>query len=202
MQIEANNYPVAVLGAGTMGEGISQIAASAGHPVMLYDVSQQHLVTALENIAKRLERSVKKEKITPEKRELILGNLIPQKTLGDLSQAKLVIEGIIEDLAIKQTLFCELESLLAENVILATNTFSIDLNKMGSVLKRPQHFVGMHFFNPAPIMALVEIVRSQHTDSSVADTVFKLSEKWSNNPVHVRSSPGFIVNRVARPFYS
>ena len=105
MQIEANNYPVAVLGAGTMGEGIAQIAASAGHPVMLYDVSQQQLETALENIAKRLERSVKKEKITPEKRELILGNLIPQKTLGDLSQAKLVIEAIIEDLAIKQTVF-------------------------------------------------------------------------------------------------
>ena len=103
---------------------------------------------------------MKKEKITPEKRELILGNLIPQKTLGDLSQAKLVIEGIIEDLAIKQTLFCELESLLAENVILATNTSSFDLNKMCSVLKRPQYFVGMHFFNPAPIMALVEIVRS------------------------------------------
>ena len=145
---------------------------------------------------------MKKEKITPEKRELILGNLIPQKTLGDLSQAKLVIEAIIEDLAIKQTVFCELESLLAENVILATNTFSIDLNKMGSVLKRPQHFVGMHFFNPAPIMALVEIVRSQHTDSAVADTVFKLSEQWGKSPVHVRSSPGFIVNRVARPFYS
>ena len=202
MQIEANNYPVAVLGAGTMGEGIAQIAASAGHPVMLYDVSQQQLETALENIAKRLARSVKKEKITAAKRELILGNLIPQKTLGDLSQAKLVIEAIIEDLVIKQTVFCELESLLAEDVILATNTSSFDLNKMGSVLKRPQHFVGMHFFNPAPIMALVEIVRSQHTDSAVADTVFKLSEQWGKSPVHVRSSPGFIVNRVARPFYS
>jgi 3-hydroxybutyryl-CoA dehydrogenase len=122
MQIEANNYPVAVLGAGPMGEGIAQIAARAGHPVMLYDVSQQQLETALENIAKRLERSVKKEKITAEKKELILGNLIPQKTLGDLSQAKLVIEAIIEDLAIKQAVFCELESLLAEDVILATNT--------------------------------------------------------------------------------
>ena len=202
MQIEANNYPVAVLGAGTMGEGIAQIAATAGHPVMLYDVSQQQLETALENIAKRLERSVKKEKITAERRAEILKNLSPQKTLGELAQAKLVIEAIIEDLAIKQAVFCELESLLAEDVILATNTSSFDLNKMGSVLKRPQHFVGMHFFNPAPVMALVEIVRSEDTDSAVADTVFKLSEQWGKSPVHVRSSPGFIVNRVARPFYS
>ena len=202
MQIEANNYPVAVLGAGTMGEGIAQIAATAGHPVMLYDVSQQQLQTALDNIAKRLERSVKKEKITAEKREQILVNLRPAKTLGELSEAKLVIEAIIEDLAIKQTVFCELESLLAEDVILATNTSSFDLNKMGSVLKRPQHLVGMHFFNPAPVMALVEIVSSQDTDSTVADTVFKLSEQWGKSPVHVRSSPGFIVNRVARPFYS
>jgi len=122
MQIEANNYPVAVLGAGTMGEGIAQIAASAGHSVMLYDVSQQQLETALENIAKRLERSVKKEKITAERRAEILKNLSPQKTLGELAQAKLVIEAIIEDLAIKQAVFCELESLLAEDVILATNT--------------------------------------------------------------------------------
>jgi len=202
MQIEASNYPVAVIGAGTMGEGIAQIAASAGHPVLLYDVSQQQSQNALENIAKRLERSLKKGKITAEKRKQILENLSPRETLGELSQAKLVIEAIIEDLAIKQAVFCELESLLAEDVILATNTSSFDLNKIGSVLKRPQHFVGMHFFNPAPVMALVEIVRSQDTDSDVADTVFKLSEQWAKSPVHVRSSPGFIVNRVARPFYS
>ncbi len=202
MQIELNNYPVAVLGAGTMGEGIAQTAASAGHPVMLYDVSQQQLETAFENIAKRLERSVKKGKITIENRNQILKNLSPRKTLGELDQAKLVIEAIIEDIAIKQEVFCKLELLLADDVILATNTSSIDLNKMSSVLKRPQHLVGMHFFNPAPIMALVEIVRSKDTASAVADTVFTLAEKWGKSPVNVRSSPGFIVNRVARPFYS
>ena len=202
MQIELNNYPVAVLGAGTMGEGIAQTAASAGHPVMLYDVSQQQLETAFENIAKRLERSVKKGKITAEKRDQILKKLSPRKTLGELDQAKLVIEAIIEDIAIKQEVFCKLELLLADDVILATNTSSIDLNKMSSVLKRPQHLVGMHFFNPAPIMALVEIVRSKDTASAVADTVSTLAEKWGKSPVNVRSSPGFIVNRVARPFYS
>ena len=201
MQIEANNYLVAVLGAGTMGEGIAQTVASSGHPVMLYDVSQQQLQIAIENIAKRLERSVKKEKITTEKRDQILENISPQKTLGELAKAKLVIEAIIEDLTIKQTVLCEVESLVAEDVILATNTSSFDLNKMGNVLKRPQHLVGMHFFNPAPVMALVEIVSSKHTAPLVADTVFKLSEQWGKSPVHVRSSPGFIVNRVARPFY-
>ena len=168
---------------------------------MLYDVSQQQLQIALENIAKRLESSVKKEKITAEKRDQILENISPQKTLGELAKAKRVIEAMIEDLAIKQTVLCEVESLVAGDAILATNTSSFDLNKMGTVLKRPQHLVGMHFFNPAPVMALVEIVSSKHTAPLVADTVFKLSEQWGKSPVHVRSSPGFIVNRVARPFY-
>jgi len=202
MQIETKNYPVAVFGAGTMGEGIAQIAATAGHPVLLYDVSQEQTQTAFGNIATRLERSMQKGKITAEKRVQILTNLRPTQTLEQLSQAKLVIEAIIEDLEIKQTVFCQLESMLAEDVILATNTSSIDLNKLGSVLKRPQRLVGMHFFNPAPVMALVEVVRSTETDSTVADTIFNFAEQWGKSPVHVRSSPGFIVNRAARPFYS
>ena len=103
---------------------------------------------------------------------------------------------------IKQDVFSQLESLLEEDAILATNTSSIDLNEMGSVLKRPERLVGMHFFNPAPVMALVEVVQSTETDSEVADMVFSLAEHWGKSPVHVRSSPGFIVNRAARPFYS
>ena len=202
MQIDPKNYPIAVLGTGTMGEGIAQTAATAGHPVMLYDVSQEQTRAALENIAKRLDRSTKKRKITAEKKVQIQANLSPKQSLKELAPAKLVIEAIIEDLEIKQNVFCQLESLLGADAILATNTSSIDLNKMGSTLKRPERLVGMHFFNPAPIMALVEIVRSLETDSEVSDTVFTLAEKWGKSPVHVRSSPGFIVNRAARPFYS
>ena len=202
MQIESKCYPVAVLGAGTMGEGIAQIAATSGHPVMLYDVSQAQTQGAIENIAKRLERSVNKEKITDEKRTQILANISPARALGELAQVKLAIEAIIEDLGIKQDVFSQLESLLEADAILATNTSSIDLNKMGSKLKHPQRLVGMHFFNPAQVMALVEIVHSTETDSEVADLVFSLAEEWGKSPVHVRSSPGFIVNRAARPFYS
>ena len=149
MQIESKCYPVAVLGAGTMGEGIAQIAATSGHPVILYDVSQSQTQGAIENIAKRLERSVNKEKITDEKRTQILANISPARALGDLAQVKLAIEAIIEDLGIKQDVFSQLESLLEADAILATNTSSIDLNKMGSKLKHPQRLVGMHFFNPA-----------------------------------------------------
>jgi len=202
MQIESKCYPVAVLGAGTMGEGIAQIAATFGHPVMLYDVSQAQTQGAIENIAKRLERSVNKGKITYEKKTQILANISPARALGELAQVKLAIEAIIEDLEIKQDVFSQLESLLEADAILATNTSSIDLNKMGSKLKHPQRLVGMHFFNPAQVMALVEIVHSTETDSEVADLVFSLAEEWGKSPVHVRSSPGFIVNRAARPFYS
>jgi len=202
MQIESKYFPVAVLGAGTMGEGIAQIAATSGHPVMLYDLSQEQTLGAIENIAKRLERSVNKEKITDEKRNQILANISPVQALRELTRAKLAIEAIIEDLGIKQDVFSQLESLMEADTILATNTSSIDLNKMCSKLKHPERLVGMHFFNPAPIMALVEIVRSTETDSEVADLVFSLAEEWGKSPVHVRSSPGFIVNRAARPFYS
>ncbi|MBC8259058.1 MAG: 3-hydroxyacyl-CoA dehydrogenase [SAR324 cluster bacterium] len=202
MQIESNNYPVAVLGAGTMGEGIAQIAATAGHPVQLYDVSQKQTQAAVKNIAGRLERSVKKEKITEERKAKILANISAASVLKELASAKLVIEAIIEDLAIKQDVFSQLETLLAEDAVLATNTSSIDLNKMGSVLQRPERLVGMHFFNPAPVMALVEVVSSAATNSELAGFVFSLAEQWGKSPVHVRSSPGFIVNRVARPFYS
>ena len=202
MQIEANNYSIAVLGAGTMGEGIAQIAGTAGHPVMIYDVSHEQIQSAIENIGSRLERSVSKGIIANEKKTQILANINPVQTLEELAKAKLVIEAIIEDLAVKRDIFSKLESILDTDAILATNTSSIDLNKMCRVLKRPDRLVGMHFFNPAPVMSLIEVVRSTETDSEVADFIFSLAEQWGKNPVHVRSSPGFIVNRVARPFYS
>ena len=134
MQIEA--YTIAVLGAGTMGEGIAQIAGTAGHPVLLYDVSQVQTQSAIENIDKRLQRTVHKEKITDKKRTRILTNIKPVQTLEELAKAKLSIEAIIEDLLIKQEVFSQLELLLEEDAILATNTSSIDLNEMASVLKR------------------------------------------------------------------
>ena len=201
MEIEAENYPIAVMGAGTMGRGIAQAAASAGHPVMLYDVAEKHTQDAIEYIGQRLEESLQKGKITENSKVQILNNIKPVYVLDELFQAKLIIEAVIEDLKIKQELFCRMESVLESGTILSTNTSSLDLSKISTTLKRPERFVGMHFFNPVPVMALVEIIHTAETDPSVTEFVFQLAKKWGKVPVHVRNSPGFIVNRAARPFY-
>ena len=199
MQIEANNYTIAVLGSGTMGQGIAQIAGTAGHPVLLYDVSQEQTQSAIENIAVRLKRSVNKEKITDKKRTQILANIKPVQTFEELAKAKLAIEAIIEDLLIKQDVFSQLELLLEEDAILATNTSSIDLNEMGRVLKRPERLVGMHFFNPAPVMSLVEIIRALQTSDETFATTKAIALQLGKTPVEVTDSPGFVVNRMLVP---
>ena len=201
MEIEAENYTVAVMGAGTMGRGIAQVAASAGHPVMLYDVAEKHTQDAIEFIGQRLEDSFQKGKITENSKVQVLKNIKPVHALDELFKAKLIVEAVIEDLEIKQELFCRLESVLEAESILSTNTSSLDLNKIVTNLKRPERFVGMHFFNPVPVMALVEIIHTAETDPRITEFVSKLVKKWGKIPVHVRNSPGFIVNRAARPFY-
>ena len=201
MEIEAGNYPIAVMGAGTMGRGIAQVAALAGHPVMLYDVAEKHTRDAIEFIGKRLEDSFKKGKITENSKVQVHKNIKPVHVLDELFEAKLIIEAVIEDLEIKQELFCRLESFLEAEAILSTNTSSLDLNKIGTNLKRPERFVGMHFFNPVAVMELVEIIHTAKTDPRITEFVSKLVKKWGKIPVHVRNSPGFIVNRAARPFY-
>jgi len=201
MEIEAENYTVAVMGAGTMGRGIAQVAASAGHPVMLYDIAEKHTQAAIEFIGQRLEISFRKGKITENSKEQVLKNIKPVHSLEELFQSKLIIEAVVEDLKIKQELFCMLESILDSGTILSTNTSSLDLNKIGTNLKCPERFVGMHFFNPVPLMSLVEIIHTTETERSVTEFVSRLVKKWGKTPVHVRDSPGFIVNRAARPFY-
>jgi len=196
-----NKFPIAIVGLGTMGEGIAQTIASAGHPVQIFDISANKTEEALKNISKRLKKLVDKDKITSLKRTKILENISPVKNLNDLARSKLIVESIIEDLTSKQNIFCKLESIISKNVILATNTSSIDLNILSRKLKRPDRLVGIHFFNPAPVMKLVEIVSSDKTDPAVTELVSTLSKKWGKIPVNVRSSPGFIVNRAARPFY-
>ncbi len=201
VNMRKNNFPIAIVGLGTMGEGITQTIASAGHPVWVFDISEKKTKEALKNITNRLKKLVDKDKISSLKMDKIIENITPVKNLNDLVRSKLIIESIIEDLTSKQNIFCELESIISENVILATNTSSIDLNMISGKLKHPGRLVGIHFFNPAPVMKLVEIVSSSKTDKAVAELVSTLSEKWGKTPVNVRSSPGFIVNRAARPFY-
>lgn len=193
---------VAVIGAGTMGAGIAQVAAAAGHPVLLYDVAEgaaQHGVTVT---AKGLERLVERGRITAAERDGLLDRIKPVDDLESLAPAGLVIEAVVEDLEVKRGMFTRLESICEASVILATNTSSLSITAIGAGLARPGRLVGMHFFNPAPVMRLVEVVSGSATDRGVAETVHATAAAWGKSPVYARSSPGFIVNRVARPFYA
>jgi len=201
MGIKTGNYPLAVVGAGTMGRGIAQVAASAGHPVMLYDVAEKNTLDAIELIRQRIEDSFQKGKITENIKVQVIKNIKPVHELDELFKSKLIVEAVIEDLEIKQDLLCRLESFLGAEAILSTNTSSLDLKKIGKKLKRPERFVGIHFFNPVPVMELVEIIHTDETDPSITKFVSKLVKEWGKIPVHVLNSPGFIVNRAARPFY-
>lgn len=193
---------IAVIGAGTMGAGVAQVAAAAGHKTLLFDTNPSAIDRAITNIDKGLVRQVERGRMDAAQRQQILDNLHPADTLEQLSEAKLVIEAILEDLAIKRDLFAKLESICSEQTILATNTSSISITAIAKELMRPERLVGMHFFNPAPIMKLVEVISGITTSQETADTVFATAEVWGKKAVYAKSTPGFIVNRVARPFYA
>ena len=196
------NTQVAVIGAGAMGAGIAQVAAQAGHPVKLYDNRPGAAAQAVAGIDRQLARLVEKGKLPAGEREAIVARLCPVDTLDTLADARLVIEAIVENLSVKQGLLHELEALCADDCILASNTSSLSITSLAAGLKRPQQVVGMHFFNPAPLMALVEVVSGLATDPAVAACLYDTAKAWGKQPVHARSTPGFIVNRVARPFYA
>lgn len=193
---------VAIVGAGAMGAGIAQVAAAAGHRVKLFDAmpavahkSRQRIITALDGL-------VAKGKLASAERDEIADRIEPAETLAELSVASLVVEAIIEDLEAKRALFVELERHLTRSAILATNTSSLSVTGIARALSAPERCVGMHFFNPAPVMKLVEVVSGAATSRQVADTVFDTAVAWGKVAVHARSTPGFIVNRVARPYYA
>ncbi len=192
---------VAVVGAGTMGAGIAQVAAQAGHRVLLYDAQAGAVERAVGNIERLLQRGVEKGRLTESERDRTLRRLVAAGSMGDLAGAGLAIEAVVEDLEVKRSIFGELQSLLPDDAILASNTSSLSITAIAAGLDRPERLVGMHFFNPAPLMALVEIVSGLATDPAVAETAFDTAAAWGKSPVHARSTPGFIVNRVARPFY-
>ncbi len=193
---------IAVIGAGTMGAGIAQVAASAGHPVLLFDAAEGAAQRGIDNTAKGLAKLIERGKMSQADVDALLSRLTPVDALADLAPAGLVIEAIVERLDIKQQVFGQLEEICAENTVIATNTSSISVTAIGSTLQRPQNLVGMHFFNPAPIMKLVEVISGLDTDPEVAADIFALSASWGKQPVMAKSTPGFIVNRVARPFYA
>ena len=189
--------PIAVIGAGTMGAGIAQVAAVAGHPVILYDAMEGAAGRAVTAIRDRVARLVAKGRLGEVDLQLTVA-----ADLGELAPARYVIEAVAEDLAVKQALFADLEKVVAPACVLATNTSSLSPAAIAAGLSHPGRLVGLHFFNPAPVMRLVEVVSGLATDPAVAAAVTRLAQDWGKQVVQASATPGFIVNRVARPFYA
>jgi 3-hydroxybutyryl-CoA dehydrogenase len=191
---------VAVVGAGTMGQGIAQVCAASGYNTRIYDVNPALVNKAIDNISQGLAQLVAKGKVAEETRTNTLSRLSTASQLADL-KVDLVIEAIVEKLDIKQKLFAELEAINQGKAILATNTSSIPITQIASVLKSPQQCVGLHFFNPATLMKLVEVISGVATSTDVAEEMKIFSASLQKIAVMVKDSPGFIVNRVARHYY-
>jgi len=194
--------PVLVVGAGIMGLGIAQVAAQAGHTVMLFDMRAGVAAEARDKLGISLQAMVAKGKFTFDTVAQTLSRIVPIAALEEAGSAGLVVEAIVEKLEAKRGLFQQLESIVAPDCILATNTSSISVTAIANGLQHPTRLVGMHFFNPVPMMKLVEVVSGLQTAPAVAEAIFTLSESWGKVAVHARSTPGFIVNRIARPFYA
>ncbi len=193
---------VVVVGAGIMGAGIAQVAAQAGHRVLLHDARADAAGQALDKLRGTFDKLVAKGKFTADEAQAILARIAPIDSLDAAAEAGIAVEAIVEDLEVKRGLLRELEGIVGADCVLATNTSSISITALAGGLEYPGRVVGMHFFNPVPIMQLVEVVAGLQTDPAVADTVFALAEAWGKTAVHARSTPGFIVNRIARPFYA
>ena len=191
---------IAVIGSGTMGNGIAHVFAQHGFAVSLVDIDQAALDKALNTISKNLERQIKKELITDSDKQLTLGRI---NTTTDLvqgvSDADLVVEAASESLEVKTALFSQLDQLTPATCVLASNTSSISITKMASATKRPEQVIGMHFMNPVPVMKLVEVIRGYATSDAVTSTIMELSRQLGKTPVEVNDYPGFISNRLLMP---
>lgn len=192
---------VGIIGAGAMGAGIAEVAALAGHRVHLFDNRMGGADTARSAIADSLRKRAARGKLDATRAEEAIGRLMPVHALGDMVSAALVVEAIVEDLDVKRKVFRELEVIVAGDAILASNTSSLPITAIAAGMKHPGRIAGMHFFNPAPVMPLVEVVRGLATDGAVAERLYDTARAWGKVPVHAASTPGFIVNRCARPFY-
>lgn len=191
---------VGVVGAGTMGLGIAQVCASAGYRTLLYDVNPEQIQKALRGIEENLNASIKKGKLSEEEKQNVLRRIIPVTELKEL-KADLIIEAAVERLDVKKQLFGQLEVVNQGKAILATNTSSISITQIGEGLKEPSACIGLHFFNPADRMKLVEIIISPSTRSEITEAIAAFSKHIGKIAVRAKDSPGFIVNRVARHFY-
>jgi 3-hydroxybutyryl-CoA dehydrogenase len=197
----SNKKIIGVVGAGTMGAGIAQVAAQNGHQVIIMDSSISTLEKAKSQHEKQVNRLVEKGVIEQDMRDQILGSISYTESIADMRSCELVIEAIIEKLDIKHEVFRKLEEVVSQACILASNTSSLSIASIGSVLVNPERIIGIHFFNPAPLMPLVEVIPAVQTNLTTIQKARVLIESWKKVVVVCKDTPGFIVNRVARPFY-
>ena len=193
---------IGVIGAGTMGAGIAQVAAQAGHRVVVVDMAEAVLEKAKQQLAQSMSKRVEKQQLSVEDSLAIQQRIGWTNDIKQLSSCALVIEAIVENLGIKQRLFSDVEQLVSNDCVLATNTSSLSVTSIASACSMPERVVGIHFFNPAPLMALVEIVPAIQSDDAVVQRTQALISSWGKTTVIAKDTPGFIVNRLARPFYS
>src|ERR1700741_1476643 len=190
---------VAVLGAGTMGNGIAHVFARAGYHVILRDVEERFLQRGMETIGKNLDREIKKGKLAEAEKPAVLARLKPVTDLNAIAAADFAVEAVPEKIEIKRAVLAEADALLRPEVILASNTSSISVTALAAMTKRSERFVGMHFMNPVPVMALVEVIRALQASDAVFATTMELAKKLGKTPVAVNDAPGFVSNRVLMP---
>ena len=190
---------VAVLGAGTMGNGIAHVFARAGYNVILRDVDQRYLDRALDTIGKNLEREVKKGKLAESEKPAVLARFKPVTDMAAIAAADFAVEAVPEKLEIKRAVLTEADKILRPEVILASNTSSISMTALAALTSRPDRFVGMHFMNPVPVMVLVEVIRALQTSDAAFNLTMELAKKLGKTPVAVNDAPGFVSNRVLMP---
>lgn len=198
----ANEKKIGVIGAGTMGAGIAQVAIQAGFDTVVYDIAQEFVDRGVQRIQGFIKRSREKGTITAEEEEQILGRLKGSLSLEDLSDTCLVVEAATEKLEVKRDLFGKLDATCTPETLLATNTSSLSVTAIAGAAKVSARVLGMHFFNPPPLMALVEVVKGEQTSTEVIDKAVAITRQLGKTPVRTQDTPGFIVNRIARPFYN
>ncbi len=196
------NSIIGVIGSGAMGSGIAQVAATASHKVVIYDNNQTALSKAEGNLKASLQKLVEKQKISSELQTSILANISFVSSLNELKDCSLIIEAIVEKLDVKKSVFAEVEKLVSDTCVLASNTSSLSITSIASACTKPARVIGIHFFNPATLMPLVEIIPGIATDQNITTACKNLIDSWGKVTVIAKDTPGFIVNRVARPFYS
>lgn len=188
-----------VLGAGTMGSGIVQAFAQTGYEVVMRDIEESFVQRGFDIISKNLEKSVQKGKITAEEKKNIVSRITPTTDMSLAKDADLVVEAAVENMSIKKKIFAELDELCKPEAILATNTSSLSITDVASATKRPDKVIGMHFFNPVPVMKLVEVIKGIATSEETKNTIVEVSKKLGKDPVEVEEAPGFVVNRILVP---